>query len=183
MPRTPAKAALFGLALFAAAPAFAAEPFTLIVVPDTQNYTDFDDINDQYNLGQMNWIRNNMTNLNIKFVMHLGDLQNPGNPYRTQADNIYEPDMSQPTGNVQDKIDGWNRADAAIQVLDNAAIPYSLVPGNHDYLDHNSKSEPYLYLKTFGPQRYLNNPKRDEKSQPTYGGVVARRAPPSRRRA
>ena len=32
----------------AAAPALAADPFTLIVVPDTQNYTDFADINTQY---------------------------------------------------------------------------------------------------------------------------------------
>ena len=55
-------------------------------------------------------------------------------------------------------------------MLDNNAIPYSLVPGNHDYLDHDTKTEPYLYLKTFGPQRYLNNPKVDEKGQPTYGG-------------
>ena len=81
-----------------AAPSRAAEPFTLVVVPDTQNYTDFDNINTEYNLGQMRWIRDNMTNLNIKFVMHLGDHQNPGNPYRTRADNIYEPDLSKPIG-------------------------------------------------------------------------------------
>jgi hypothetical protein len=55
-------------------------------------------------------------------------------------------------------------------VLDDAAIPYSLVPGNHDYLNASTKTEPYLYLKTFGPNRYLNNPKRDEKNQLTYGG-------------
>jgi hypothetical protein len=98
----------------AAAPARAAAPFTLIVVPDTQNYTDFADINTTYNLGQMRWIRDNMTNLNIKFVMHLGDHQNPGNPYRARTDNIYEPDLTRPIGNVADKETVWGRADDAI---------------------------------------------------------------------
>ena len=137
-----------------ASSAFAAAPFSLIVVPDTQNYTDFADVNDEYNLGQMRWIRDNMTTQNIKFVMHLGDHQNPGNPYRTLPDNIYEPDLSRPIGDVDDKIAKWNRASAAIQVLDNNNIPYSAVPGNHDYRNASTKDEPYLYLKTFGPQRY-----------------------------
>jgi hypothetical protein len=149
----------------------AASPFTLIVVPDTQNYTDFADINTQYNLGQMRWIRDNMTNLNIRFVMHLGDHQNPGNPYRARTDNIYEPDLARPIGNVSDKETVWARADAAIQVLDNNNIPYSLVPGNHDYLDHDTKAEPWLYLKTFGPQRYADEQSTWAPSQRTYAGA------------
>ena len=40
-----------------AMPALAAEPFSVIVIPDTQNYADFDNINQQYNVGQMQWIR------------------------------------------------------------------------------------------------------------------------------
>src|SRR4029078_187609 len=122
-------------------PAQAAAPFTLIVVPDTQNYTDFDDINTTYNLGQMRWIRDNMSSLNISFVRHLGDHQTPGNPYRASSTDIYQPDMSQPIGNaatVANKNAVWANADAAIDVLDNNNIPYSLVPGNHDYLDHDT---------------------------------------------
>src|SRR5688572_29912967 len=107
----------------------AAAPFTLIVLPDTQNYTDFDDTNERYNLGQMRWIRDNMTTENIRFVMHVGDHQNPGNPYHTRTDNIYEPDLSKPLGDVNDKLAKWARANDAIQVLDNNNIPYSLVPG------------------------------------------------------
>ena len=176
MTRSTAALAVLGITVgtaVSANPAFAADPFTLILVPDTQNYTDFENINQQYNVGQMNWIVNNRSALNIKFVMHVGDHQNPGNPYRTQAGNIYEPDLNQPVGNAQaraDKIAGWNRADDAVDVLDNAGVPYALVPGNHDYLDHDTKTEPYLYLKTFGPQRYINNPKVDERGQQTYGG-------------
>jgi hypothetical protein len=141
-----------------------------VVVPDTQNYADFVATNNEYNIGQMNWIVANRSNLNVKFVVHLGDHQNPGNPYRTRADDIYEPDLSRPLGDVDDKLAKWARASAAIDVLDNAGVPYSLVPGNHDYLDHDTKTEPYMYLKTFGPSRYTNNPKFDEKGNQTYGG-------------
>ncbi len=162
--------ALVGLAL-ASTPAFATDPYTFIVIPDTQNYADFVGTNNTYNIGDMNWIVNNQSALNIKFVMHLGDHQNPGNPYRTRTDDIYEPDLSRPVGDVNDKLAKWGRADAAVAVLDAAGIPYSLVPGNHDYLDYNSKTEPYLYLKTFGPDRYTNNPKYDELGNLTYQGA------------
>jgi hypothetical protein len=170
MQRRAAFLTLVGLAL-ASVPAFAADPYMFIVVPDTQNYTDFAHEQEVYNIGQMNWIVNNRSALNIKFVMHLGDFQNPGNPYRTRSDDIYEPDLTKPVGNVNDKLTKWGRADAAVDVLDAAGIPYSLVPGNHDYLDYNSKTEPYLYLKTFGPDRYINNPKYDELGNPTYQGA------------
>jgi hypothetical protein len=165
----------FALAVAAAAgsggAARAADPYMFVVVPDTQNYTDFVNENNVYNIGQMNWIVNNRSSLNIKFVMHLGDFQNPGNPYRTQTNNIYEPDLTKPVGDVSDKLAKWGRADAAIDVLDAAGVPYSLVPGNHDYLNNDTKIEPYLYLKTFGPTRYINNPKFDEKGNPTYQGA------------
>lgn len=148
-----------------------------IVVPDTQNYTDFAHEQEVYNIGQMNWIVNNTDALNIKFIMHMGDFQNPGNPYRTRTDDIYEPDYSRPVGDVNDKLTKWGRADAAIDVLDAAGIPYSLVPGNHDYLNYSTKTEPYLYLQTFGPDRYINNPKYDEKGQLTYRGASPATAP------
>jgi hypothetical protein len=121
----------------------------------------------------MRWIRDNMTSLNIKFVMHLGDHQNPGNPYRASSTDIYQPDMSQPIGNaatVANKERVWANANAAINVLDNNNIPYSLVPGNHDYLDHDTKSEPWKYLQTFGPQRYINEQAGWAADKRTFGG-------------
>ena len=170
MPRHTALLTLVGFS-FASVPAFAAAPYTFIVVPDTQNYADFIGENNVYNKGQMNWIVNNRSTLNIKFVMHLGDHQNPGNPYRTRAGNIYEPDLTKPVGNVDDKLAKWDRADKATDILDAGDVPYSLVPGNHDYLDFNTKTEPYMYLKIFGPDRYINNPKFDELGNSTYGGA------------
>ena len=72
---------LFFLAAFTAAPANGADPFTVVVLPDTQYYTQADDRNDLYFKGQTNWIVNNRQNLNLAFVLHVGDIQNNGNPY------------------------------------------------------------------------------------------------------
>ncbi len=170
MRRRTAFLTLAGLSLIST-PAFATDPYTFIVIPDSQNYTNGATPNVTYNIGDMNWIVANQSALNIKFVMHLGDFQNPGNPYRTRTDDIYEPDLSRPVGDVNDKLTKWDRADAAIDVLDNAGIPYSLVPGNHDYLNADTKIEPYKYLKEFGPSRYTNNPKYDELGNLTYQGA------------
>ncbi len=100
------------LLLLAPAPAFAAEPFTVIVMPDTENYTNGPNVHQDYGLRQTRWIRDNRAAQNIKFVMHVGDLQNPGNPYRARTDDIYEPDFNRPTGTpaeVQDMLNRWAR--------------------------------------------------------------------------
>jgi hypothetical protein len=140
-----------------------ADQFMLVALPDTQNYVDRADHTDDYAKGQTRWIRDNASALNIKFVMHLGDLQNPGNPYYARTDDIYQPDLTKPTGYISDNSDiRYQRASSVMQILDNAHIPYSTVPGNHDYLHYNKKDQPIYYLKYFGPQRYA--------SDPTFGG-------------
>ena len=42
--------------------------------------------------------RDNRVSQNIRFTMHLGDFQNPGNPFHPKDDDIYEPDTDKPTG-------------------------------------------------------------------------------------
>lgn len=145
-------------------PAIAADPFTVVVLPDTQNYVSTHDRNELYNKGQTRWIRDNRDALNIKFVMHVGDLQNPGNPYYARTDDIYKPDFSRPTGWVADDV-LWRRAAAAMRILDNNNIPYSVLAGNHDYLRNASnvgRLEPIYYLEHFGPQHHA--------AKPTFGG-------------
>jgi hypothetical protein len=161
--------AIAGLVVAAEIPAGAAEPFTVIVLPDTQNYTNGPSVHQEYGLRQTRWIRDNEAALDIKFVMHVGDLQNPGNPYRARTDDIYEPDFSRRTVDTQaeadDMLTRWDRADDMIQILDNNDIPYGIVPGNHDYLRPSGefeRLEPIYYLKHFGPQRYAG--------KPTFGG-------------
>jgi autotransporter-associated beta strand protein len=142
--------------------ATAAQPFTVVVLPDTQYYTRTEARNDLYFKGQTSWIAAQREARSIAFVMHLGDIQNDGNPYYARTDDIYLPDFTRPTGLVPDDAQ-FRRASEAIGILDAAGVPYSLLPGNHDFIDHNVKDEPIYYLQWFGPQRY--------EGMPTYGGA------------
>ena len=82
------------------------EPFSLVLLPDTQNYTRT--ANGIYKK-QTDWIVKNQKALNIRFVLHMGDVTN---------DNT----------KVQ-----YQRAIAAHDVLNKAGIPYSVATGNHEY--------------------------------------------------
>ncbi len=141
--------------------AAAADPFTVVVLPDTQYYTQTEARNTAYFKAQTAWIAANRAAKSIAFVLHLGDIQNDGNPFYARTDDIYQPDLRRPTGLVPDDAQ-FRRASEAIGILDAAGVPYSLLPGNHDFIDHNVKDEPIYYLKWFGPQRYAG--------MPTYGG-------------
>ena len=79
--------------------------FTLIVLPDTQYYSES---YPQHFMAQTQWIKDNAAALNIKYVLHLGDL--------TEHNATNE----------------WNVAKAAMDTL-NGVVPYALAAGNHDY--------------------------------------------------
>ncbi|MBN2377468.1 MAG: metallophosphoesterase [Sedimentisphaerales bacterium] len=91
----------------------AGSPFTLIILPDTQIYSCNDPAWRNSSLLEVyiqmtSWIVNNVAPLNIKFVLHMGDIvQNNGTPQE------------------------WTNADAAMSQLD-GVVPYSFVVGNHD---------------------------------------------------
>ncbi len=95
-------AALWSTTLFAAD----SKPFTMIALPDTQFYAE--KFPETYQI-QTEWIVENAEAENLKYVIHLGDI-------------------------VQhcDVESQWKVADRAHQVLDEAKIPYSVLPGNHD---------------------------------------------------
>ena len=81
------------------------EAFMLAVLPDTQMYCERWP---QHYHNQTAWIAANAARLNIKYVLHEGDITN----------NNTEPQ--------------WEVAQAAMQRLE-GAVPYALAPGNHDY--------------------------------------------------
>jgi autotransporter-associated beta strand protein len=86
--------------------AAAAESWTLAILPDTQNYAA------SYPAtftAQTQYLVNNKTALNLKYVLHEGDL--------TNSNSAAE----------------WTNGSASMQLLDNAGINYSIAPGNHDY--------------------------------------------------
>lgn len=105
----------------------AGEPFTIVAVPDTQNYT--------YNgrtalLNQhIQWVADSRTQLNTAFVAQLGDL------------------VSNPAVASQ-----WQVISDAFGILDDAAVPYTVVGGNHDF--DTTTGAFAAYDAAFPPSRY-----------------------------
>ena len=129
-------------------------------MPDTQFYARYaTETNDQYTTrfrstpfaAQTKWIAANAKALNIPFTIHLGDV----------VDQV--------------KVPGeWEVADAAMKVLEDAKLPYSILAGNHDVIedidysidrvvgtdaDRTLADEPYI--QWFGTER--------AKKQATFG--------------
>ncbi|RKH01067.1 metallophosphoesterase [Corallococcus sp. CA047B] len=81
--------------------------FTFVVIPDTQQETVYQPARLTH---RMQWIADNKTAQDIRFVMHTGDLMD-----WDTADHIH-----------------YQRASDSFQVLDTAQIPYAIALGNHD---------------------------------------------------
>lgn len=82
--------------------------FTIVVLPDTQKYcVSHPDIFTK----QTQWIADARNYLNIKFVVHVGDIVDHGSV-----------------------IDEWENANTSMSILDNK-VPYLVIPGNHDFDD------------------------------------------------
>jgi len=130
-----------GLILVAAVGCVRPQPFTVVLLPDTQLYSQ--EHPDTY-VAQMKWIKSNAAKDNIRFVIHLGDIVNRHGIEKQ-----------------------WQNADNAHRILD-GVVPYSMVPGNHDF-EHRGKQftrETPLYTKYFPPSRFENHP--------WYGGHMGR---------
>ncbi len=83
--------------------------FTFIAIPDTQQ-DNSGDARIPHFQGRMNWILANRQALNIKFMVQNGDLVD----WDDETHSHYV------------------RADAGLDILDNAGFPYALCIGNHD---------------------------------------------------
>ncbi|MEM1011242.1 MAG: DNRLRE domain-containing protein [Planctomycetota bacterium] len=118
--------------------------FTLVALPDTQNYVTSSTRTLGFN-AQTQWIAdevNGTNDRNIKFVTHLGDMVSSGDSF-TQL----------------------NRANTAMSTLD-GVVPYRTLPGNHDYASTGNKSTGTdAYRNFFGPDRYAG--------QSWFGGADA----------
>lgn len=100
-------------------------PFTVIVLPDTQKYAQ------KYPRGilnQMEWIVQNRDRLNLKFVVHEGDVVETAGEERE-----------------------WQLADQAFRILE-GSVPYSLCVGNHDM--DVGKRDKSLFSKYFPLERF-----------------------------
>jgi len=118
-------------------------PFSIVLLPDTQYYTDklADDPANTYYL-QTQWIIDHQAANNIVFAVHLGDI--------TDDNEVHE----------------WEIASQAHAMLDAAGVPYSVLPGNHDYLDGGDFGRgDSLFGDYFGQDRFAG--------QPWYGGAYS----------
>jgi hypothetical protein len=110
-----------------------ARAFTLIVLPDTQKYTE--SYPDTFCV-QTDWIVKNKEKMNIKFVSQLGDIVENGGKFKNE----------------------WETASRCMGKLD-GVVPYGLVPGNHDMEKENSKRSGYAsYNSNFPISRFANYP-------------------------
>lgn len=138
MQRRPTRRNFLSIVVFAAmlAPlvAPAAEPnevFTVVLMPDTQFYSEkFPDTYVQQTL----WIRSRVKKDNLKFNIGLGDI----------------------VQNAKEEQE-WINANRAASTLD-GVLPYSMVPGNHDQAskDKMLTRDTSLYNKYFPVSRYAD---------------------------
>ncbi len=105
------------------------EPFTLVLIPDPQNYTASK--NGIYKK-QTQWIADNKEKENIRFVMNLGDITDGNRPAQ------------------------FERAVAAHDVLVQANIPQSMSTGNHDYKEGETGISFYARDRSLFP-KYFND--------------------------
>lgn len=118
----------------------AGDDFTIVVIPDTQNYVD-DPTSVAIFKQQTQWIVDNADDLNVVFVSQLGDL----------AQNFDTVEVE------------YQRADESMDILDNAGIPNNLAPGNHDMSTPGAVTS-NLFDQYFSPSRY------NLTQNPWYGG-------------
>lgn len=127
--------------------------FTLAVLPDTQ-YEAADDVDaaDTAFAAQTRWLAEQADALNLRMVLHEGDA----------VDAACEPAQ-------------WDRAVAAMSVLDDAGIPYAISAGNHDVRyypyepDPCTDGEPVDHAAEFT----AHFPLATQQAMPTFGGAYA----------
>ncbi len=114
--------------------------FTLVALPDTQNYTCGCSGGAPATLvAQTDWIVAQATNLSVAFVTGLGDITEHGDTVAAE----------------------WDAADAAAALLEDPlttglvdGIPYGLALGNHDQTPEGASGTTALYNATFGADRF-----------------------------
>lgn len=102
-----------------------AETWTLIALPDTQYYTSTPEYNEIF-AGQTKWIVDNQRALNIRMVVHEGDIVN--------------------NWDVQEQ---WDIAHATLSLLRDNDIPFAPIPGNHDHAERQWDGDTFMYSSTF----------------------------------
>jgi len=119
-----------------------ADDFTIVILPDTQNYTQFPGNFPQYP-AQTKWVWDHRNTDNIVAVLHNGDVVQHGN---------------------QEEIE-WQRAETAMSTLEKTGtkfpdgIPYGIAVGNHDNGASSHDDIPFattFFNEYFGVDRFAD---------------------------
>ena len=105
------------------------EPFTVVVLPDTQNYVR-NSAWPHVMQTQIDWILENREADNTAFVSHVGDVV-------SNAEIATEWDLAE---DILDDLDG--------------VLPYAISPGNHDQALHIPEGTETLYTDYYPPSRF-----------------------------
>jgi hypothetical protein len=128
--------------------------WSMVYVPDTQNYVKWGDY--QQLLPQVtSWIRDNKEEYKIQAVLQGGDIVN--------NNNTTNPPIN-PSSGDQDSTSQWQAAQAGFYVL-NGHLPYILAAGNHDHGTTNAQNRE-TQINTYFP--ISANPLID----PAQGGIL-----------
>ena len=112
----------------------AEKDFTIVVLPDTQHYTEYYPATFD---AQTRWIVDHKTKLNIRFVMHTGDI----------------------VEKTHSELE-WARASKSMGYLD-GVIPYGIAPGNHDLddgLQSGASGSGTIFRRHFPVSRFNQQP-------------------------
>ena len=134
------------------------DPFTIVLIPDSQGYADHKPggvRSDLYWPNRFNehvqWIADNVASQNIAFVSHVGDVTQALSPNINSEWTV--------AANAMNRLHvGNNPANAAL-------VPYSMACGNHDFdnkrwlspdfgINNNMHYGTSKWISTFGPSRF-----------------------------
>jgi hypothetical protein len=108
----------------------AADSWSIVALPDTQNYSESSSLI-SHAQNQVDWVVDNASAENIAFVSHEGDVVDHGSD-RTE----------------------WERMDGVMDTLD-GVVPYAAPPGDHDWaVEEDRSSSTENYREFFGGSRY-----------------------------
>jgi len=139
--------------------------FAIGIIPDTQNYCDGtfpQPLNKNFFKEQTTYIAQNVRQLKLRFVTHIGDVVQNGDGRDKNFPTLF--------GTPQD-IE-WRNAVEALDMLDFAGIPWGASPGNHDY-DNNAwrtNNRPLEMSSTYW-NAILGSSSRYFKGKQWYGGA------------
>ncbi len=134
-------------------PGAAGADFTVVLLPDAQNYTSQAGTSSSAMLrAQTQWVVANRVARNIVFVSQIGDLSETGDAAEIQ----------------------WMRADTALRILEDPiatglahGVPYDVTVGNHDQTPNGDPSAPAVfYNQYFGAARFAGRPYRGGQREP-----------------